>query len=89
MRKIKYKKGKKVQPTLLEYTGVHKYTQTEIQLFVYNTNDLAEFSEFEISEIPKHVDYTKTNWLLLLISGHRQTQIQPFLRHARVLATIT
>ena len=55
MRKIKYKKGKKVQPTLLEYTGVHKYTQTEIQLFVYDTNDLAEFSEFEVSEIHKHL----------------------------------
>lgn len=63
MRKIKYKKGKKVQPTLLEYTGVHKYTQTEIQLFVYDTNDLAEYNEFEVSEIQKHVDFSKTNWI--------------------------
>ncbi len=63
MRKIKYKKGKKIQPTLLEYTGVHKYTQTEIQLFVYNTDDLAEFSEFDVNEIHKHVDFTKINWL--------------------------
>jgi magnesium transporter len=63
VRKIKYKKGKKVQPTLLEYTGIHKYTQTEIQLFVYDTNDLAEFHEFEVSEIHKHVDFNKTNWL--------------------------
>lgn len=63
MRKIKYKKGKKIQPTLLEYTGVHKYTQTEIQLFVYDTNDLAEFNEFEVDEIQKHVNYSKTNWL--------------------------
>jgi len=63
VRKIKYKKGKKVQPTLLEYTGIHKYTKTEIQLFVYDTNDLAEFHEFEVSEIHKHVDFNKTNWL--------------------------
>ena len=63
MRKIKYKKGKKVQPTLLEYTGVHKYTQTEIQLFVYDDLNLAELNEFEVSEIEKHVDYTKVNWL--------------------------
>lgn len=63
MRKIKYKKGKKVKPTLLEYTGVHKYTQTEIQLFVYDTNDLAEYNEFEVGEIRKHVDFTKTNWV--------------------------
>lgn len=63
MRKIKYKKGRKVQPTLLEYTGVHKYTQTEIQLFVYDDPDLAEYHEFDIDEIQKHVDFNKTNWL--------------------------
>lgn len=63
MRKIKYKKGKKVQPTLLEYTGVHKYTQTEIQLFVYNDLDLAEFHEFDVNQMQKHVDHTKVNWL--------------------------
>jgi magnesium transporter len=63
VRKIKYKKGKKVQPTLLEYTGVHKYTQTEIQLFVYDDLNLAEFHEFEVDEIEKHVDYSKVNWL--------------------------
>ncbi len=63
MRKIKYKKGHKVQPTLLEYTGVHKYTQTQTQLFVYNDTDLAEFNEFDVIEMHKHVDYSKTNWL--------------------------
>ena len=63
MRKIKYKKGRKVQPSFLEYTGIHKYTQTEIQLFVYNDNDLAEFNEFDVDEIEKHVDVSKSNWL--------------------------
>ena len=63
MRKIKYKKVKKVQPTLLEYTGVHKYTQTEIQLFVYDDLNLAEYNEFEVDEIEKYVDYAKVNWL--------------------------
>ena len=63
MRKIKYKKGKKVQPNLLEYTGTHKYTQTEIQLFVYDTSDLAELHEFDATEIHKHIDLDKTNWL--------------------------
>jgi magnesium transporter len=65
VRKIKYKKGKKVQPTLLEYTGVHKFTQTEIQLFVYNDEDLAEFHEFDVNEIGKHVDFNKVNWINL------------------------
>ncbi len=63
MRKIKYKKGRKVQQALLEYTGIHKYTQTEIQLFVYDDPDLAEFHEFDIKEMQKHVDFNKTNWL--------------------------
>ena len=65
VRKIKYKKGKKVVPTHLEYTGVHKHTQTEIQLFVYNDLDLAEFHEFDVYEMEKHVDLTKSNWINL------------------------
>ena len=63
MRKINYKKVKKVQPSLLEYTGIHKFTQTEIQLFVYNDTDLAEFHEFDVNEIGKHVDFNKVNWI--------------------------
>jgi magnesium transporter len=63
VRKIKYKKGRKVQSTLLEYTGIHKFTQTEIQLFVYDNVDLAEYHEFDIDEIEKHVDLAKVNWL--------------------------
>ncbi|POS02785.1 magnesium transporter [Flavobacterium croceum DSM 17960] len=63
MRKIKYNKGRKVQPTLLDYTGVHKYTQTEIQLFVFDAIDLAEFHEIEVAQLQKHLDFTKNNWL--------------------------
>jgi magnesium transporter len=47
----------------LEYTGIHKFTQTEIQLFVYNDTDLAEFHEFDVNEIGKHVDFNKVNWI--------------------------
>jgi magnesium transporter len=39
MRKIKYKKGKKMQPYSLEYTGVHKSKESE-QLFVYDDLNL-------------------------------------------------
>jgi magnesium transporter len=35
MRKIKYKK-EKMQPYSLEYTGVHKSKESELQLFVYD-----------------------------------------------------
>ena len=63
MRKIKYKKGRKVQPSLLEYTGVHKDTATEMQLFVYDTNDITEYNDFKTTQCHKFFDLTKTNWL--------------------------
>lgn len=63
MRKIKYKKGKKVQPTFLDYTGVHKQTKTEMQLFVYDSDDLTEYKEFTKSQLGKCFEYSKVNWL--------------------------
>lgn len=63
MRKIKYKKGRKVQPTILEYTGGHKSIKTEMQLFVYDTNDLTEYAEFRTAQLKKCFDSSKTNWL--------------------------
>lgn len=63
MRKIKYKQGRKVQPSILEYTGKHKDTVTEMQLFVYDTNDLTEYNEFKVAQCEKYFDYTKINWL--------------------------
>nr|WP_294776080.1 magnesium/cobalt transporter CorA [uncultured Flavobacterium sp.] len=63
MRKIKYKKGKKVQPTFLDYTGIHKQTKTEMQLFVYDTNDLTEYKEFHQNQLGKCFELSKVNWL--------------------------
>lgn len=63
MRKIRYKKGRKVQPSILEYTGVHKKLQTEMQLFVYDDIDLTEYPDFKINEFPETLDLNKINWL--------------------------
>jgi magnesium transporter len=63
VRKIKYKKGRKVQPTILEYTGVHKNTKTEIQLFVYDANDVKEFKELKKEQLSQCFDSSKINWL--------------------------
>jgi len=63
VRKIKYKKGRKVQPSMLEYTGIHKQTKTEIQLFSFDTNDLVEYNEFHVSQLEKCIDFSKVNWL--------------------------
>ncbi|MCL9809697.1 magnesium/cobalt transporter CorA [Flavobacterium luminosum] len=63
MRKIKYKKGRKVVPTVLEYTGIHKEVPTDMQLFVYDTHDLMECSDVRFKHIAHQFDMNKTNWL--------------------------
>ena len=63
MRKIKYKKGRKLLPYNLEYTGIHKRTDSEMQLFVYDDLSLSEYEEFTISDLQKNMDSQKTNWL--------------------------
>ncbi len=63
MRKIRYKKGRKVQPSLLEYTGIHNKLQTEMQLFVYDDSDLTEYPDIKINEFSDTIDLKKINWL--------------------------
>jgi len=63
MRKIKYKKGRKLQPYNLEYTGIHKKTDSEMQLFVYDDLNLAECEDFNVSDLKQNIDIQKTNWL--------------------------
>lgn len=63
MRKIKYKKGVKLQPYNLEYTGIHKRTDSEMQLFVYDDDNLSEYEDFNVSDLKKNIDVKKTNWL--------------------------
>ena len=63
MRKIKYKKGRKVAPSTLEYTGNHHDTITEIQLFVYDSHDVTEIQQLKTNEIQDSIDNSKVNWL--------------------------
>lgn len=63
MRKIKYKKGRKVIPSSLEYTGSYKETKTELQLFVYDSNDLTEFNNITVEDLKNHLNFPKINWL--------------------------
>lgn len=65
MRKIKYKKGRKVQAKLLEYTGIHNDALAELQLFVYDSKDLTEYNDFKVSQLEKCIDVSKNNWLNL------------------------
>ncbi|WP_426091660.1 magnesium/cobalt transporter CorA [Flavobacterium sp. DSR3-2] len=63
MRKIKYKKGKKLQPYNLEYTGIHKTKDSEMQLFVYDDLNLAEYEDFKVSNLDNYIEKQKTNWV--------------------------
>lgn len=65
MRKIKYKKARKVIPNQLEYTGKHKKLEAEMQLFVYDDLDFTEYQDLAISDFESSIDTTKTNWLNL------------------------
>jgi magnesium transporter len=63
LRRLKYKKGRRVQPTPLEYTGIYTDKNTEMQLFVYNENEVDEFQEISIDDILNNKSKTKNNWL--------------------------
>ncbi|MGH2665972.1 magnesium/cobalt transporter CorA [Flavobacterium sp.] len=63
MRKIRYKKGKKVTPSFLEYTGIHKDVQTQMQLFVYDTDELTECSDTSFDQLEDSINLSKINWL--------------------------
>lgn len=51
MKKLKYKKGRKVQPNYFEYTGQHKELPVEMQLFVYNAESYTETTNLDLNEI--------------------------------------
>lgn len=63
MRKIKYKKGRKLQSDNLEYTGIHKRTDSEMQLFVFDDANLSETADFNVADLKNKIDVKKTNWL--------------------------
>ena len=63
MRRIKYKKGRRVQPASLEYTGIYTDKATEMQLFVYNEENIVEFQNIIVDEFIKNKKQNQCNWL--------------------------
>lgn len=63
MRRLKYKKGRRVQSSPLEYTGVYTDKDTEMQLFVYNENAVKEFQDITVEEILKNKSSVDNNWI--------------------------
>lgn len=52
-------------PTFIEYTGQHADTKPEMQLFVYNSDELSEYDDIKLSQLDKHLETSKNNWLNL------------------------
>ncbi|WP_130735639.1 magnesium/cobalt transporter CorA [Flavobacterium sp. J27] len=63
MRKIRYKKGRKVNVTNLEYTGVYTDKVAEMQLFVYNEQKVIELQNITVEKFNDVKDATQNNWL--------------------------
>lgn len=65
MRKLKYKKGRKVNFQPLEYNGIYTDRKTEMQLFVYNDNNIVEYQNVSVTDFIKNRDTEQCNWLNL------------------------
>ena len=67
MKRIKYRKVRKVQPNYYEYTGVYNNEPVEMQLFVYDENGYKEYQKVSLDIIHKecnnHVDSQSIRWL--------------------------
>jgi magnesium transporter len=65
VKRLKYKKGRKVQPNYFEYTGHHKDQPVEMQLFVYNSESFTETKDlqFQKNEIESLLHSNDVKWL--------------------------
>lgn len=67
MKKIKYRKVRKVQPNYFEYTGDYTTEPVSMQLFIYNENTVYENSAVTVEEIAdKCIDSQYANEVLWL-----------------------
>ncbi len=61
MRRIKYKKGRKVNFNQFEYTGVYTDVPISMQLFVYDENGFEEYKEIDLLQIEKELKDPEQN----------------------------
>ncbi len=54
MKRIKYRKVRKVQPNYFEYNGIYKTEPVKMQLFIYNEEKYAEYENISIKEIQEY-----------------------------------
>lgn len=63
MKKIKYRKSRKIQPLQPEYNGNFKEVKTEIQLFVYDENEIEEYVDLQANDVQPLIKLGKMHWL--------------------------
>lgn len=56
MKRMKYKKVRKVQPNYYEYTGIHTTDLVEMQLFVYDDLGYEEYKKATLDKIQKEIE---------------------------------
>lgn len=56
LKRIKYKKVRKIQPNYYEYTGIHKTDPVEMQLFVYNDAGYEEYKKVSLQKVKKEIE---------------------------------
>lgn len=61
MRRVKYKKNRKLQPNYLEYSGVYPDVPISMQLFIYNEDFYEEYNDLTLSEIEQVLRNAKPN----------------------------
>jgi magnesium transporter len=55
LKRVSYKKVRKIQPNYFEYTGVHTTDPVEMQLFVYNEEGFEEYHKVSLERIEKEI----------------------------------
>jgi len=68
MKRLRYKKGRKVQSNYFEYTGAHVLESISLQLFEYNIENYKEDSSFNLDSLKTRLS-NKNNVLWLNIHG--------------------
>lgn len=86
MRKISYKKGRKVSVSNFEYTGVYTDKGSDMQLFVYNEDKVIEEQHISVKKFMTTKDLALNNWLN--IHGLNDVEVIKSLAEALQLNTI-
>jgi magnesium transporter len=56
LKRVRYKKVRKIQPNFFEYTGIHTHEPVEMQLFVYDDAGYEEYKKVSLERVQKEIE---------------------------------